>query len=219
MLCVKVGWDIGPVVLERNENVKTRGPWATSLTWENSNSNQLTHMIFIMQCFILKMVTMGPAMSPNFFSGRNIKQAGKCSKGSLFREWINSESDNRQRILGSFARSKKKGWLTLYSFSINQALKLGRSQTCHISDLSVSKRTWIYAREKKHTTKYDDAIELCWLHNSNHWSFCWSREHSHLPSFLCLSIVTFNVPFNNYLHFVINVRFAATINYINLVWE
>ena len=33
--------------------------------------------------------TMSPkskAMSPNFISGRNIKQAGKCSKGSLFRE-------------------------------------------------------------------------------------------------------------------------------------
>ena len=49
------------------------------------------------------------AMSPNFISGRNIKQAGKCSKGSLFREWINSESDNRQRKLGSFASSKKRG--------------------------------------------------------------------------------------------------------------
>ena len=34
------------------------------------------------------------------------------------------------------------------AFNINQALKLGRSQTCHISDLSVSKRTLIYAREK-----------------------------------------------------------------------
>ena len=33
--------------------------------------------------------TMSPkskAMSPDFISGRNIKQAGKCSKGSLFRE-------------------------------------------------------------------------------------------------------------------------------------
>ena len=47
------------------------------------------------------------------------------------------------------------------AFNINQALKLGRSQTCHISELSVSKRTWIYAREKKDTTKYDDAIESC----------------------------------------------------------
>ena len=53
-------------------------------------------------------------MSPNFISGRNIKQADKCSKGSLFREWNNSESDNKQRKLGS---SKKRG-ATLYSFSI-----------------------------------------------------------------------------------------------------
>ena len=56
--------------------------------------------------------TMSPkskAMSPNFISGRNIKQAGKCSKGSLFREWINSEREKRQRKLGSFASSKKKG--------------------------------------------------------------------------------------------------------------
>ena len=64
--------------------------------------------------------TMSPkskATSPNFTSERNIKQAGKCSKGSLFREWINSESDNKQRKLGSF-QVPKKGGLTLYSFSI-----------------------------------------------------------------------------------------------------
>ena len=88
--------------------------------------------------------TMSPkskAMSPNFISGRNIKQAGKCSKGSLFREWINSENDNRQR------KVPKKGGshCSPSAFNINQALKLGRSQTSHISDLSVSKRTWIYA--------------------------------------------------------------------------
>ena len=85
------------------------------------------------------------AMSPNFISGINIKQAGKCSKESF-----NSERDNTQRKLGSFASSKKRGGgsnCIPLAFNINQALKLGRSQTCHISNLSVSKRTWIYARE------------------------------------------------------------------------
>ena len=56
---------------------------------------------------------------------------------------------------------EKEGGGGSNAFKINQALKLGRSQTCHISNLSVSKRTWLYARKKKHTTKYDDAIELC----------------------------------------------------------
>ena len=164
-------------------------------------------------------------MSPNFISGRNIKQAGKCSKGSLFRDWINSESDNRQRKLGSFASSKKRGAHIVF---LQHSLKLGRSQTCHISDLSVSKRTWIYARKNTHHKARWCYWIVCWLAwfqntypflNSNHWSFFWSREHSLLPSFLCLSINTFSVPFNNYLHFVINVRFTASINYVNLVWE
>ena len=65
--------------------------------------------------------TMSPkskAMSPNFISGRKIKQAGKCSKGSLFREGINSERDKRQRKPGSFASSKRGGGVKLYSFSI-----------------------------------------------------------------------------------------------------
>ena len=56
----------------------------------------------------LLIKTMSPkskAMSPNFISGRNIKQVGKCPKGSLFRERINSESDNRQRKFASFASS------------------------------------------------------------------------------------------------------------------
>ena len=71
--------------------------------------------------------TMSPkskAMSQNFISGRNIKQAGKCSKGSLFREWNNSERDNRQRKLGSFASSKKRGGSNCIpsALNINQAL-------------------------------------------------------------------------------------------------
>ena len=82
------------------------------------------------------------------FQEEKFKQAGKCSKGSLFRECINVQRENWRRKPGIFESTKKKGGGGSNAFNINQALKLGRSQTCHISDLSVSKRTWIYAREK-----------------------------------------------------------------------
>ena len=72
-------------------------------------------------------------MSPNFISGRNIKQAGKRD---AYAESELTESDDRQRKLGSFASSKKGGSHCIPSaFNINQAYKLGRSQTCHISNI------------------------------------------------------------------------------------
>ena len=103
------------------------------------------------------------AMSPNFISGRNIKQAGKCSKRSLFREWINSESDNRQRKLGIFASSKKRGAhiVFLHHSSLTRHLNLADHKLV-ILGTSLSLREHGSMREKKtHTTKYDDAIELC----------------------------------------------------------
>ena len=157
------------------------------------------------------------AMSPNFISGRNIKQAGKCSKGSLFREWINSEINIRQRKLGSFASSKKRGAhiVFLQHSTLTRHLNLADHKLVILAT-SVSKRTWIYARKKKHhKVRWCYWIVLtAWFQNtypclnSNYWSFWWSREH--FPSFLCLSIVSFSIPFNIYLHFVNNVRFAVT---------
>ena len=109
--------------------------------------------------------TMSPkskAMSPNFFSGRNIKQAGKCSKGSSFREWINSESDNRQRKLRCFARSKKRGGSHCIPSALTRHFNLADHKLV-ILVTSLSLREHGSMREKKkRTTKYDDAIELCW---------------------------------------------------------
>ena len=47
------------------------------------------HYGFSWPLFIKNMSPKLKTMSPNFISHRNIKQAGICSKGRLFREWIN----------------------------------------------------------------------------------------------------------------------------------
>ena len=100
-------------------------------------------------------------MSPNFISGRNIKQAGKCSKGSLFREWINAESDNRQRKLGSFASSKKKGAhiVFLQHSTLNRQIKLADHKVAILA--TCLKENMDICEKKKNTTTYDDAIKSC----------------------------------------------------------
>ena len=95
--------------------------------------------------------TMSPkskGMSPNFISGRNIKQAGKCSKGILFREWINSESDNRQKSR-KFRKFQKRGAhiVFLQHSTLTRHLNLADYKLV-ILVTSVSKRTWNYARNR-----------------------------------------------------------------------
>ena len=53
---------------------------------------------------------------------------------------------DKQRNLRSFASSKKGSHCIPSAFNINQTYKLGRSQTCHINDMSQRKH-W-YMREK-----------------------------------------------------------------------
>ena len=56
----------------------------------------------------------------------------------------------------------KKGAHTVFlqHSTLNRHINLADHKLVTLAT-SVSKRTLIYAREKKHTTKYDDAIELC----------------------------------------------------------
>ena len=82
-------------------------------------------------------------------------------------------------------------------------------------------------------TKYDDAFKSCWLHGFRKLPLPKFKsltvllheiglKNIHIfQVFSVLSTVAFNVPFNNYLHFVINSLslFSFIINYINLAWE
>ena len=69
-------------------NIKDRTTGYVSITsavihFENGHHGPSGHLV---------IRTMSPklkTMSPYFILGRNIRQAGKCSKGSLFRDWIN----------------------------------------------------------------------------------------------------------------------------------
>ena len=129
--------------------------------------------------------TMSPkskAMSPNFISGRNIKQAGRCSKGSLFIEWINSERDNKQRKLGSFASSKKKGGaqiVFLQHSTLTRHLNLADHKLVILAT-SLSLREHGSMREKKHTPQSTMMLLNC--------VDCMVSEYLPLPKFKSLIV-------------------------------